>query len=77
MISDRVKKGVMRAPHRSLFYAMGYTKEELNRPLIGIVNSQNEIIPGHFHLDTIAEAAKMGVAMARGHTYGVSGNWRM
>ncbi|NLZ54391.1 MAG: dihydroxy-acid dehydratase [Thermoanaerobacteraceae bacterium] len=66
MISDRVKKGVMRAPHRSLFYAMGYTKEELNKPLIGIVNSQNEIIPGHFHLDTIAQAAKMGVAMAGG-----------
>jgi len=66
MISDRVKKGVMRAPHRSLFYAMGYTKEELDRPLIGIVNSQNEIIPGHFHLDTIAEAVKMGVAMAGG-----------
>lgn len=66
MISDRVKKGVMRAPHRSLFYAMGYTKEELNRPLIGIVNSQNEIVPGHFHLDTIAEAAKIGVAMAGG-----------
>lgn len=66
MISDRVKKGVMRAPHRSLFYAMGYTKEELDRPLIGIVNSQNEIIPGHFHLDAIAQAAKMGVAMAGG-----------
>lgn len=66
MISDRVKKGIMRAPHRSLFYAMGYTKEELDRPLIGIVNSQNEIVPGHFHLDTIAQAAKIGVAMAGG-----------
>jgi len=66
MISDRVKKGFMRAPHRSLFYAMGYTKEELDRPLIGIVNSQNEIIPGHIHLDTIAEAVKLGVAMAGG-----------
>lgn len=66
MISDRVKKGVMRAPHRSLFYAMGYTKEELSRPLIGIVNAQNEIIPGHFHLDSIAKAAKIGVAMAGG-----------
>lgn len=66
MISDRVKTGVMRAPHRSLFYAMGYTKEELDRPLIGIVNAQNEIIPGHFHLDSIAQAAKIGVAMAGG-----------
>ncbi len=66
MISDRVKKGTMRAPHRSLFYAMGYTKEELNRPLIGIVNAQNEIIPGHFHLNTIAQAAKIGVSMAGG-----------
>ena len=66
MISDIVKKGIMRAPHRSLFYAMGYTKEELDRPLIGIVNSQNEIVPGHFHLDTIAQAAKIGVAMAGG-----------
>ncbi|HHV19344.1 MAG TPA: dihydroxy-acid dehydratase [Thermoanaerobacterales bacterium] len=66
MISDRVKKGVMRAPHRSLFYAMGYTKEELDRPLIGIVNAQNEIIPGHFHLDNIAKAAKTGVSMAGG-----------
>jgi dihydroxy-acid dehydratase len=66
MISDRVKKGLMRAPHRSLFYAMGYTDEELKRPLIGIVNSQNEIIPGHFHLDTIAKAVKLGVAMAGG-----------
>lgn len=66
MISDRVKKGVMRAPHRSLFYAMGYTKEELARPLIGIVNAQNDIIPGHIHLDTIAQAAKLGVAMTGG-----------
>lgn len=66
MISDRVKKGVMRAPHRSLFYAMGYTQEELERPLIGVVNAQNEIIPGHFHLDTIARAVKTGVTMAGG-----------
>ncbi len=70
MISDRVKKGVMRAPHRSLFYAMGYTKEELARPLIGIVNAQNDIIPGHIHLDTIAQAAKLGVAMAGGTPIG-------
>ena len=66
MISDRVKKGYEKAPHRSLFKAMGYTNEELALPLIGIVNSQNEIVPGHIHLDTIAEAVKSGVRMAGG-----------
>ncbi|PLX31852.1 MAG: dihydroxy-acid dehydratase [Clostridiales bacterium] len=66
MRSDEVKKGDARAPHRSLMYAMGYTKEELERPLIAIVNAQNEIIPGHFHLDEIAEAAKKGVYAAGG-----------
>ncbi len=66
MYSDRVKKGVDRAPHRSLFYAMGLTKEELARPLIGVVNAQNEIIPGHIHLDTIAKAVKDGIRMAGG-----------
>ncbi len=66
MRSDAVKIGLEKAPHRSLFKAMGYTDEELARPLIGIVNSQNEIIPGHIHLDTIAEAVKSGVRMAGG-----------
>ncbi len=66
MKSDLVKGGIKGAPARSLFYGMGYTKEEINRPLIGIVNSQNEIVPGHMHLDRIAEAAKKGVAMAGG-----------
>lgn len=66
MISDRVKKGYEKAPHRSLFKAMGYTNEELARPLIGVVNSQNEVVPGHIHLDTIAEAVKSGVRMAGG-----------
>jgi len=66
LISDRVKKGYEKAPHRSLFKAMGYTNEELALPLIGIVNSQNEIVPGHIHLDTIAEAVKSGVRMAGG-----------
>ena len=66
MRSDAVKKGLEKAPHRSLFKAMGYTDEELARPLIGIVNSQNEVIPGHMHLDTIAEAVKAGVRMAGG-----------
>lgn len=66
MISDRVKKGFQRAPHRSLFYAMGFTKEELERPIIGVVNSKSEIIPGHVHLDRIAQAVKTGVSMAGG-----------
>ncbi len=66
MKSDLVLKGVERAPHRSLFKAMGYTDEELSRPLIAIANSANEIIPGHVHLDTIVEAVKAGVRMAGG-----------
>ena len=66
MRSDHVTKGVERAPNRSLFYALGYTKEELNRPLVGIVSSFNEIVPGHMNLDKIVEAVKMGVAMAGG-----------
>ncbi len=66
MRSDSVKKGIERAPHRSLFKAMGYTKEELDRPLIGIVNSANEVIPGHIHLHEIAKAVKAGVYMAGG-----------
>ena len=66
MISDRVKKGYEKAPHRSLFKAMGYTDQELALPLIGVVNSQNEIVPGHIHLDTIADAVKSGIRMAGG-----------
>lgn len=66
MRSDIVKKGSTRAAHRSLFYAMGYTSEELKKPLIGVVNAFNEIIPGHIHLRTIAEAAKLGIAAAGG-----------
>ena len=66
MKSDNVKKGVQQAPHRSLFNALGYTKEELDRPLIGIVSSYNEIVPGHMNLDKIVNAVKMGVAMAGG-----------
>ncbi len=64
--SDNVTKGSERAPNRSLFYAMGYTKEELERPLIGVVSAHSEIVPGHFHLDKIAEAVKAGVRMAGG-----------
>ncbi len=66
MRSDNVTKGAERAPNRSLFYALGYTKEELDRPLIGVVCSQNEIVPGHMNLDQIAQAVKAGVRMAGG-----------
>jgi len=66
MRSDIIKKGIERAPHRSLFKAMGYTDEEIMRPLIGVVNSVNEIVPGHIHLDKIAEAVKAGIRMAGG-----------
>ncbi|MEM4752637.1 MAG: dihydroxy-acid dehydratase, partial [Sulfolobales archaeon] len=59
--SDVVKLGVERAPHRSLFKALGLTDEELSKPLIGIANSWNELIPGHIHLREIAEAVKAGV----------------
>ena len=66
MKSDAVKKGVSQAPHRSLFNALGFTKEEMEKPLIGIVSSQSEIIPGHMNLDKVVEAVKLGVAMAGG-----------
>lgn len=66
MKSDQVKSGIEHAPHRSLFKAMGYTNEEIGKPLIGIVNSQNDIVPGHIHLDTIAKAARDGVLMSGG-----------
>lgn len=64
--SNQVTQGIERAPNRSLFYALGYTKEELERPLIGVVSSYNEIVPGHMHLDKIAEAVKAGVRAAGG-----------
>ena len=66
MKSDNAKKGIERAPHRSLFYAMGYTKEELDRPLVGVCCAKNEIIPGHIELDRIAQAVKDGIRMAGG-----------
>ena len=66
MRSDNVTKGMQQAPHRSLFNALGYTKEELDRPLVGIVSSYNEIVPGHMNLDKIVDAVKIGVAMAGG-----------
>lgn len=64
--SDNVMKGAQRAPNRCLFYAMGYTDEELDRPLIGVVSAHSEIVPGHVHLDKLAEAVKAGVRMAGG-----------
>ncbi|GHU40835.1 dihydroxy-acid dehydratase [Clostridia bacterium] len=66
MRSDSVTKGIRQAPHRSLLNALGYTKEEQNRPLIGVVSSYNEIVPGHMNLDKIVDAVKIGVAMAGG-----------
>jgi len=66
MHSDKAKKGIERAPHRSLFKAIGYTDEEIKRPLIGIANSVNTIIPGHVNLDKITEAVKAGIYMAGG-----------
>ncbi|MEE4355603.1 MAG: dihydroxy-acid dehydratase [Desulfococcaceae bacterium] len=66
MKSDIAKKGIERAPHRALFKAMGYTDEEIRRPLIGIANSANSIVPGHVHLNTITDAVKTGISMAGG-----------
>ncbi len=66
MRSDNVKKGMQQAPHRSLFNALGFTKEEMDKPLVGIVSSYNEIVPGHMNLDKIVDAVKMGVAEAGG-----------
>ncbi|MDT8718737.1 dihydroxy-acid dehydratase [Clostridium sp. 19966] len=66
MRSSEVTQGFARAPHRSLFYAMGYLPEDLEKPLIAVVNAQNEIIPGHFHLNDIAQAVKLGVSAAGG-----------
>ncbi len=66
MRSDSIKKGLERSPHRSLLFALGLTREELNRPLVGVVNSFNEIVPGHIHLRSICEAVKAGIRMGGG-----------
>ncbi|HDT15163.1 MAG TPA: dihydroxy-acid dehydratase, partial [Firmicutes bacterium] len=66
MRSDKMKKGVERTPHRALFKAIGYSDEELSRPIIGVVNSFNEVVPGHIHLKNIAQAVKDGIRMAGG-----------
>ena len=74
MKSDNVKVGMQQAPHRSLFNALGMTEEEMKKPLVGIVCSYNEIVPGHMNLDKIAQAVKLGVAEAGGTPVDVSGN---
>ena len=66
MVSDSLKKGAQNAPHRALYHALGLTEEEINRPLVGIVSSYNEIVPGHMNIDKIVDAVKLGVAMAGG-----------
>ena len=66
MNSDQIKKGVERTPNKSLLYALGLTDEEISRPIVGIVSSHNEIVPGHMHLDKITEAVKAGVRAAGG-----------
>jgi hypothetical protein len=74
--SSQVTEGLARSPHRSLFYAMGYTPEELKKPIIGIVNAFNEIVPGHIHLRDLAQAAKLGVELhfpAQTHRFSLEG----
>ena len=66
MKSDNVKKGMQQAPSRSLFNALGFTEEEMKKPLVGIVSSYNEIVPGHMNIDKIVNAVKLGVAEAGG-----------
>ena len=66
MKSDNVKSGMQQAPHRSLFNALGFTEEEMKKPMVGIVSSYNEIVPGHMNLDKIVNAVKLGVAEAGG-----------
>jgi len=71
--SDAVPKGIERAPHRSLLRALGVSDEEMERPLIGVVNSYSEVIPGHQGLDRVADAVKQGVRMAGGGPFEVNG----
>ena len=69
MKSDQVKTGMQQAPHRSLFHALGFTEEEMKKPMVGIVSSYNEIVPGHINLDKIVNAVKLGVAEAACRLY--------
>ena len=64
MKSDNIKFGPQNAPHRALYHALGFTEEEISRPMVGIVSSYNEIVPGHMNIDKIVDAVKLGVAMA-------------
>ena len=66
LASDKVIRGPERAPNRSLFYALGYTKEELDRPLVGVISAYSEVVPGHMMLDKLSDAVKTGVSMAGG-----------
>ena len=66
MVSDSIKNGAQNAPHRALYHALGMTSEEISRPMVGIVSSYNEIVPGHMNIDKIVEAVRIGVAMAGG-----------
>ncbi|MDH7479141.1 MAG: dihydroxy-acid dehydratase, partial [Syntrophomonadaceae bacterium] len=66
MNSEQVTRGYARAPHRALFYAMGYTREDLKKPLVGVVHSFSEIVPGHIHLRDLVQAAKLGVTAGGG-----------
>ena len=75
--SDAVKRGVARAPHRSLLKADGVTDEELGRPLVAVINSRNDIIPGHNNLDKIAEAVKAGIYLAGGVPFEILHHWRV
>ena len=68
MRSDNVKKGMQQAPHRSLSNALGFTEEEMQKPMVGIVSSYNEIVPGHMNLDKIVNAVKLGVARLSGQS---------
>ena len=70
MKSDNIKKGIERTPNKSLLYALGLTDEEINRPIIGIVSSHNEIVPGHMNIDKITEAVKAGVRLAERYKSG-------
>ena len=76
MRSDQMKVGIEKAPHRSLFQADGLTEKEIQQPMVGIVNSFNEIIPGHIHLRSIAEAVKAGVRLAGGTSPSHTDNFR-
>ena len=76
MRSHNMTKGLEKAPHRSLLHALGLTRTEIERPLIGVVNAANEVVPGHMHLDRIAEAVKAGVRAAGGGRAGGKGTAR-